>query len=308
MLGRALSELLVSRGIEVCVLVNPSSTRKDVILDDPLVTRLDCDLSGMAVLATVADDELPAALRGHIDAFFHLGWAGTSGAGRNDVAAQCANIGYTLDAVSLADRLGCEVFLGAGSQAEYGRVEGKLTPQTPAFPENAYGVAKLAAGRLSALACAQLGIRHVWTRILSVYGPWDGMQTMVLSAIDRLLSGEVPAFTPAEQQWDYLYCTDAARALLLAAEKGRDSAIYCIGSGQARQLADYIRAIRDAVDPDSQVAIGALDYGPSQVMYLCADITDLQRDTGFEVQVPFEQGIAETVEWMRERRDGKGRA
>ena len=44
------------------------------------------------------------------------------------------------------------------------------------------------------------------------------MQTMVLSAIDRLLSGEVPAFTPAEQQWDYLYCTDAARALLLAAD------------------------------------------------------------------------------------------
>ena len=34
-------------------------------------------------------------------------------------------------------------------------------------------------------------------------------------------------------------------------------------------------------------------------MYLCADIEDLKRDTGFEPQVDFETGIKNTVEWYK---------
>ena len=77
----------------------------------------------------------------------------------------------------------CQVFIGAGSQAEYGRVEGVLTAQTPCFPENGYGMAKLCAGQMSRVECQTLGMAHIWTRILSVYGPHDGPATMILSLI-----------------------------------------------------------------------------------------------------------------------------
>ena len=40
-------------------------------------------------------------------------------------------------------------------------------------------------------------------------------------------------------------------------------------------------------------------YGPLQVMYLCADITALREDTGFEPRYSFEDGIKETIEWCR---------
>ena len=33
--------------------------------------------------------------------------------------------------------------------------------------------AKLCAGQMTRIACAQKGIQHVWARILSVYGPYD---------------------------------------------------------------------------------------------------------------------------------------
>ena len=36
-------------------------------------------------------------------------------------------------------------------------------------------------------------------------------------------------------------------------------------------------------------------------MYLCADLEELTRDTGFVPQVPFERGIRETVEWAKGR-------
>ena len=50
------------------------------------------------------------------------------------------NIQYTMDAVCLAKRLGCKLFVGAGSQAEYGRVDGKIGSNTPVNPEVAVWV------------------------------------------------------------------------------------------------------------------------------------------------------------------------
>ena len=234
------------------------------------------------------------------DVFYHFAWGGTTGDGRNDCEIQEKNIRYALDAAALAKRFGCSAFVGAGSQAEYGRVEGNLNSQTPAFPENGYGMAKLCAGQMTRLYCRQAGMRHVWTRILSIYGPGDGAGSMVMSAIHRLLAGETPAFTKGEQQWDYLYSGDAAKALLLLGEKGHDGGVYCLGSGKARPLADYIGMIRDAIDPRLSVALGAVPYAPGQVMYLCADIAKLKEDTGFAPEVSFEEGIKKTIMWVKE--------
>ena len=104
--------------------------------------------------------------------------------------------------------------------------------------------------------------------------------------------------TAGEQIWDYLYSEDAARALLLAAETCTRSAVYCLGSGEARALRDYITDMRDAVDPLRPVAFGARAYAPDQVMYLTADLTALTRDTGFIPQVSFHDGIRRTLAWL----------
>lgn len=95
--------------------------------------------------------------------------------------------------------------------------------------------------------------------------------------------------------WDYLYSKDAARALCLLGEKGRDGKIYCIGSGQARPLREYMEMLRNAIDPALPLGIGEIPYGEKQVMYLCADISDLTEDTGFTPEVGFEEGIRETI-------------
>ena len=64
-------------------------------------------------------------------------------------------------------------------------------------------------------------------------------------------------------------------------------------------LRDYICKIRDAVDPNMKIVFGEVPYYDKQVMYLCADITDLTRDTGFVPEVTFDEGIRKTVEWCR---------
>ena len=199
----------------------------------------------------------------------------------------------------MAKKFGCECFIGAGSQAEYGRVEGVLKPDTPAFPETGYGIAKLCAGSLTRIKCNQLGIRHIWVRILSVYGPYDGEKTMVISSLRKLINGGVASFTKGEQKWDYLYSEDAADAFLLLSNGGKNNKTYVLGSGVEYALKDYIIQMGQHLDCVQKIKLGEIPYSNNQVMRLCADISDLCSDTGFVVKTDFSEGIEKTIDYIR---------
>lgn len=292
MIGVALINRLLKENIEITAVVRPNSSRKSRIPDDSRIRIIECELNELNLLSEKLSETY--------DCFFHFGWGSTFGDGRNNMPVQVRNIEATIDAVELAHKLNCSVFVGAGSQAEYGRVEGTLTPKTPTFPENGYGMAKLCAGQMSQVLCTKYNIRHVWMRILSIYGPNDGKHTMVMSGMHQMLQGERPSYTKAEQMWDYLYCGDAADAMYLAATNGKENAVYCLGSGNARPLKAYIEEIRDVVNPNSDIGFGDIPYFDKQVMYLCADIQNLQKDTGFVPKTEFKDGIQKTYEWLKE--------
>lgn len=296
-LGTALVRHLAHEGVRTVALVRPGSSRMGNVPKSDDVEIVDCGLDQLNRASTL----LSARNIVNCDAWFHLGWMSTFGAdARNDMVAQIANIQYSLDAVAAADELGCRVFVGVGSQAEFGRHNGPMGPETPAFPENGYGIAKLASGAMTRIECAKRGIRHEWMRVFSVYGPNDNPNTLISSTIRTLLANEAPSVTAGEQLWDYLYADDAARALFLAAEAGLDGATYCVGSGEAKPLRDYLEIIRNSIDGSPAIGYGAVPYSPNQVMFLQADITSLREDTGFEPAVTFEEGVRRTIAWMKE--------
>ncbi|MBE5953124.1 MAG: NAD(P)-dependent oxidoreductase [Lachnospiraceae bacterium] len=292
-IGTAIIRQCVDEGIEVYAIVRKNSNRIVRIENSPQVHIIECDLSELKDLPV---DNIPIC-----DVFYHLGWGATIGDGRNDMDLQTANIQYTLDAVRLANRLGCNTFVGTGSQAEYGRFEGKLNELVPAFPENGYGIAKLCAGQMSAIECSKFDMRHIWVRILSVYGPGDSDKTMITTTINKLLNKERASFTKAEQMWDYLYSEDAAKALVLMGKSQCAKGVYCLGSGIAKPLREYIEELAKNISQDTELGFGDVEYGPKQVMYLCADIERLTKDTGFVPEVTFDEGIKKTIEWMKQR-------
>lgn len=295
-IGMALIGRCIGEKIHVVAVCHKKSARIAQIPQNPYVHIIEADL---ADLGRLGRKELGLAQTECADIFYHLAWEGTTGALRNDMPLQIRNIQYTIEAVELAYRLGCGTFIGAGSQAEYGRAEGVLTARTPVFPENGYGMAKLCAGQMSRQRCGALGMRHIWVRILSVYGPYDGQGSMVMSTIRKLSGGGRAGFTPGEQMWDYLYSEDAAAALLLLAERGIHNKTYVLGSGQVKPLKEYILQIQQAVEEQNgfagELGLGDIPYSEGQVMYLGADLTELSQDTGFEPRVTFEEGIRDTV-------------
>lgn len=285
MIAAALIQYSLRKGDEVIAVARRASARLSSIP------------AGVTVLYADLKDYASFTPKEKADVFFHLAWDKTSVAGRDDAATQERNIAYTLDAVALAKRMGCTAFVGAGSQAEYGAAPygRRLTPETPCNPQSGYGIAKFAAGRLSALACGQVGMRQSWARILSVYGRGDAPTTLISYLISAFRRGETPALTKCEQVWDYLYAEDCAAALYAIGRAGKHQKAYPVGSGAPRLLSEYVAAVREAVEPAAQIAFGAKDYYPHQPMYLVADISELTKDTGFIPQYTFEEGIALTV-------------
>lgn len=293
-LGLALINECVKNNIEVLALANKGSERISRISNSELVTVLQCSLDELLTLGNIMSDD-------SYDTFFHLAWASTSGdKARNMLEPQVMNIKYSLDAVDLADRLGCKTFIGAGSQAEYGRTNEILSEFISPHPESAYGMAKLCAGQMTRLACNQKEIKHIWTRILSAYGPYCQPQTVINYTLSELLARRKPSLSGCEQIWDFIYTEDVARALLSLAYKGHDGDIYVIGSGESRTLKEYLNTAKDIIDPNLELGFGEKPYTDTTVKHLACDIGKLKKDTGFEIKYSFEEGIKKTIEWMKD--------
>lgn len=291
MIGAALIKECIKKGIEVYAVIRASSGKKMRLPESEKLHMVDCSLEEL--------EALPQKITEKCDTFYHIAW-GNTGENRNfSTELQSRNIAYTLAAVKAAYALGCRRFIGAGSQAEYGPMDvDKISPDSPVNPTTPYGAAKLASGHLARMFCKELGMECIWPRIFSVYGIYEKETTMVASGLRKMLAGEKTSFTPALQRWDYLFSADAGRAYYLIGEKGKDGAVYCVGSGKAAPLKDYIEIMAELTGAE-ETGIGARPYPAGAVMNLCADISSLTADTGFVPEYTFREGIRETITWLK---------
>ena len=288
-IGKEIVDRALKEGHEVIAIVRPNSKHISVLEAYPQVTIIYSDITGYKEVETPET----------CDIFIHLAWKETLGAGRDDAAVQIDNIRYTLDAAKLAKRWGARVFVGAGSQAEFGVSNQILTSSTPTNPESGYGVAKYAAAKLCKLYCEQNDMRFNWGRITSTYGERDSDNTLMKYVIRTLLSGESPELTKCEQIWDYTYCRDTANALLLIGLHGKPGKTYVIGSGDHRSLRQFIECVRDKINPELKLKFGARPYYPHQPMLLFPDITELTEDTGYRPEYDFDEGISNVIEYVK---------
>ncbi len=298
--GAFLTKSLLARGCEVAALVRPESDLWRISDVRDRVTLLHGALGD--------SESAESGLRAwQPEIVFHLAWAGVTGAYRNDPAQITRNVAGSLALFEAAHGAGMKVWVGAGSQAEYGAVDGVLREDRMPKPETAYGVAKHCLAVMTEKLCAMTDTRFLWLRLLAAYGPMDDPRHLLPGVIEQLLSGERPALTPGEQRWDYLYIEDAAEAICRLALEKTASGVFNLGSGEAHTVRFLVEAVRDLVDPALPLGFGEAAYRPDQVMHLQADIAKLTQATGWQPQVSLEDGLRRTVAWHRSRREPKER-
>ena len=219
------------------------------------------------------------------EVFFHLAWQG----GRYDFAAQYQNVEDTLGALEAAKKIGCKRFVCTGSQAEYGPHQDLITEETCPHPIDAYGSAKLAACILTRQRAMDLGIEWIWGRIFSLYGKYEA-ETRMLPALVKSLreNKDFQMATDGRQNWDYLYVSDGAEALIALMEKGKTGEIYNIAHGNYRMMREFVGLVEKFV---GNTACVVYDETNISLYSLQPSSEKLKRDTGWLPQVEFCSGL-----------------
>ena len=282
-LGVSLIKNLIKKNIEVLAILNINSKRIENVPKSEKVKIIKYDMKDY--------DKIENTDNKKYDVLYHFAWNGTFGRDRDDKNLQDENIKNSVKTVYLAKRFGCGKIIFAGSQAEYGIKNEKLKVEMAMHPITEYGRAKLIACEKTKEVAKTLGIKHIWVRILSLYGPYDGEKTLVMSLIKNLIEGKEFNLTKCEQVWDYLYSEDAADLFIKIAEKINDNKIYVIGSGDNRVLKDYVEDIKSVVNEKGKLNYGAIPYNEQQVLFLSTDSSEVKKDLDWCKKTEFKEGI-----------------
>lgn len=245
----------------------------------------------------------PEYFDGGADVFFHLAWAGVSSESKNQLDLQLENISVSLNALEIANRIGCKLFVATGTVAEYALCDNVMDMAARQTPNDFYGAAKVSAHYFLEVRARQLRQPFIWCVIPSTFGERRMDNNIVTYTIKTLLKGDKPIYGDLKQMWDFLYVRDVVRALRLVGEKGTPNKVYGIGSGEYKTLFDYITRIRNVIDPNLCLGIGENQEQSTRTFSSCVNNYDLKKDTGFQPKYTFEEGIERTVQYFKGQKE-----
>lgn len=199
-----------------------------------------------------------------------------------------------------SDWTGCR-FVHVGSAFEYGPLQGRITEETEARPNSAYGEAKLAATRRLAAVCERTGLRAVTARVPTVYGPGEHDHRLFPSLIRAASSGEPMELTSGIQERDFTYVEDVAEGLLRVGlqpdwPKNR---VVNLCTGILTSVRGFVEAAVEILEIEAdKIRLGALSHRPDEVWQGPLDVARLARATGWTPSVTVREGIRATRDFL----------
>ena len=287
--GEKLVKYMLESGDHVVVIVRDKGKLDQSIINK--VSVIEAELSEYTQLDIKEDD---------YDVFFHLAWSGTSGPERGNYLTQIDNIRYSCDAVSLAKRIGCKRFVYAGSIMEYECLSDFLQDSVPPI-NNCYSVSKYTADFMAQAVANNIGIEYVGIVISNIYGEGEESKRFINTTIKKMIKDESIELSSCEQLYDFIYISDAVRAIYLAASKGVNNQRYYIGSIEQIPLKQFVIQMKEVCNSSSELLFGKIKSSSKGLDYSIIDSKKIY-ELGFKSEISFTEGIKRIWEWY----SGKG--
>ena len=232
------------------------------------------------------------------DIFINLAWGGTGHDGRNLSDIQQDNVSFAITAMLSATKMGCRLFVEAGSQAEYGSTIEPQSEDSVCNPFSEYGKAKLMVKEELFKISEQLGIKYIHLRIFSIFGENDHPWTLVMSAIDKMLKNEQVDLSPCTQNWNFVYVKDAVKIITKLCDyaistKGFTHEVYNIASRDSRILKDFVEEMKAITKSKSVLNYGSIT--PSNLVSLQPVISKMESATGIYEYTQFADVINKII-------------
>ena len=212
-----------------------------------------------------------------------------------------------------ARRAGVEKFVAVGTVCAYPKftpVPFKEENLWDGYPEETnapYGVAKKALLVQAESYRKQYGFNAIYLIPVNLYGPGDRFDpedahvipALVLKFYDAKEKGlkKVTAWGTGNPSREFLYVKDAARGIVLAAERYEKSGPVNLGSGEEIMIGELVYMIKELVGYEGEVEwdTSRPDGQPRRRL----DVSKAKEEFGFESEISLMEGLVETIEWYR---------
>jgi dTDP-glucose 4,6-dehydratase len=213
------------------------------------------------------------------------------------------NVVGTQTLLDAAMRHGVGRFVHVSTDEVYGSIdEGSWTEDRPLEPNSPYSASKASSDLIARSYARTHGLAVCVTRCSNNYGPYQFPEKVVPLFVTNLLDGApVPLYGDGLNVRDWLHVDDHCRGIQLVLEGGRPGEVYNIGGGTELTNRELTTLLLDACDATWESVEPVEDRKGHDRRY-SVDISKISAELGYAPQVPFEQGLAETVRWYRENR------
>ncbi len=205
--------------------------------------------------------------------------------------------------IDAARRAGVERFVHVSTDEVYGSLAQGFALETDRLhPSSPYSASKAGSDLLALSYATTYDFPVIVTRCTNNYGPYQFPEKVIPLFVTNLLEGrKVPLYGTGLNERDWLHVSDHCSALHLVVNRGEPGEIYNIGANAQLSNIELTRRILALLGMGEDM-IEPVGDRPGHDLRYAVDSSKI-RSLGWAPAEPFEERLAETVEWYRDRRD-----
>ena len=225
---------------------------------------------------------------------------------RKPVLYAQVNIVGSLNLLELSRRFGIKKFIYASTGgAVYGEPQYLPVDENhPINPLDPYGASKHTVEHYLYLYHANFGIRYTVLRYANVYGPRqnpEGEGGVVAIFTHRLLEEKQPVINGSgEQERDFVYVGDLARANVLALEAG-DNTIFNLGTGTGTSINRIFASLSAGTSFRGEAVYGPAKQG--EVFKIWLSVAKAKDGLGWSPTTSLDSGLEKTIAFFKAKKN-----
>jgi len=299
-IGSHLVEQLVKEGFEVRALAQYNSFSSWGWLDESSV-RKDIEV----VLGDVRDPSQMRKIAQGVDTIYHLAALIAIPYSYQAPSSYVdTNVQGTLNVMQAALEANVSRVIQTSTSEVYGTAQYvPINEEHPLQAQSPYSATKIAADALAFSYYSSFELPVTIARPFNTYGPRQSARAVIPTVITQLLTGykklKLGSLHPTR---DFNYVLDTCKGFMALARC--DDAVgktINIGSGSEISIGDTVRLIAKIVGVEVEIECESQRLRPvgSEVERLCCDNTKIQNLSGYEPSYSLEEGLKQTIEWLR---------
>jgi dTDP-glucose 4,6-dehydratase len=300
-----LVEALIRQGARVRAFVRYNSRR-----DPGLLRLLPAELLPQVELFPGDLRDLPAvqAAMQDVSLAFHLGaLISIPYSYRQPAEVVETNITGTLNVLLAAKAAGVQRLIHTSTSEVYGTArQVPIDENHPLQGQSPYSASKIGADKLAESFFCTYDLPVVTLRPFNTYGPRQSARAVIPTIVTQALTQPAIRLGSLETRRDFTFVRDTVRGFLLAAQApGIEGQTFNLGAGSEIQVGDLARQIIRLVGRPVEIELDEDRLRPakSEVQRLLSDNRLARQRLGWEPLVGLEQGLVETITWIREHLD-----